>query len=285
MKRLICLACAASAIVTSATHAQVLVNRRSTLSYNYVFSGGTDVRSGEDSRTLTELMPNGDDNMDYAGQVDGTLPSGEPYSAGGNLHAHYHFDVAGFPNDIDMIHLDALVHAHSMQSGAGSSAIHVSNPGNEVELEFRVFSTIEFHLDGSMDSPFPVTQSYVMLQKRNGETWDTLASSLDSPEGRGPFNSHGTLTPGTYRMWSRLSADVEGEGPPTDIHCMYNLNLPGFGGCRADFNGDSIVDFFDYLDFVDAFAANAPSSDFNQDSIIDFFDYLDFVDAFAAGCG
>lgn len=96
--------------------------------------------------------------------------------------------------------------------------------------------------------------------------------------------AHGTLTPGRYRMVSRLSADVEGEGPPTDIHCMYNLELPGFGGCRAIFNGDSIVDFFDYLDFVDAFAANAPNADFNQDSVIDFFDYLDFVDAFA-GCG
>ncbi len=68
----------------------------------------------------------------------------------------------------------------------------------------------------------------------------------------------------------------------------YRLNLTGTcfvgGGCAADFNGDEVVDFFDYLDFVQAFAANDPSADFNQDQVIDFFDYLDFVQAFAAGC-
>ncbi len=54
--------------------------------------------------------------------------------------------------------------------------------------------------------------------------------------------------------------------------------------CAADFNNDGISDFFDYLDFVDAFSALEPAADFNGDTIIDFFDYLDFVDAFATGC-
>ncbi len=56
------------------------------------------------------------------------------------------------------------------------------------------------------------------------------------------------------------------------------------GGCSADFNDDGVVDFFDYLDFVSAFAANDPSADFNGDSAIDFFDYLDFVQEFSEGC-
>lgn len=43
-------------------------------------------------------------------------------------------------------------------------------------------------------------------------------------------------------------------------------------------------DFFDYLDFVAAFASEDPAADFNADSMIDFFDYLDFVLAFDAGC-
>ncbi len=54
--------------------------------------------------------------------------------------------------------------------------------------------------------------------------------------------------------------------------------------CPSDFNGDSVVDFFDYLDFVDAFSAGLSASDFNADGVIDFFDYLDFVDAFSIGC-
>ncbi len=54
--------------------------------------------------------------------------------------------------------------------------------------------------------------------------------------------------------------------------------------CRPDFNHDQTVDFFDYLDFVDAFANALPSADFNRDGVLDFFDYLDFVDAFSTGC-
>ena len=54
--------------------------------------------------------------------------------------------------------------------------------------------------------------------------------------------------------------------------------------CPADFNQDGIVDFFDYLDFVDAFSRNLLAADFNADAVIDFFDYLDFVDAFSTGC-
>ena len=58
----------------------------------------------------------------------------------------------------------------------------------------------------------------------------------------------------------------------------------GGGGCAADFNGDGQVDFFDYLDFVQAYADEDPSADFNGDGQIDFFDYLDFVQAYAEGC-
>jgi subtilisin family serine protease len=54
--------------------------------------------------------------------------------------------------------------------------------------------------------------------------------------------------------------------------------------CRADFNGNGTADFFDYLDFVQAFSNNAAAADFNGNGTVDFFDYLDFVQAFDAGC-
>ncbi len=67
-----------------------------------------------------------------------------------------------------------------------------------------------------------------------------------------------------------------------------DVGTPGFyrtcASCPADFNCDATVDFFDYLDFVDAFGSQSVTADFNQDGIIDFFDYLDFVDTFATGC-
>ena len=52
----------------------------------------------------------------------------------------------------------------------------------------------------------------------------------------------------------------------------------------ADFNHDLVLDFFDYLDFVQAFSSGDQSADFNRDQTLDFFDYLDFVDRFVGGC-
>ena len=73
-----------------------------------------------------------------------------------------------------------------------------------------------------------------------------------------------------------------------------NLGTQGFafsatgsinqGACQGDFNNDQTVDFFDYLDFVDAFSTGSANADFNNDQAIDFFDYLDFLAAFSSGC-
>jgi hypothetical protein len=58
--------------------------------------------------------------------------------------------------------------------------------------------------------------------------------------------------------------------------------------CRADFNGDGFVDFFDFNDFVDCFEGIAcpagKSADFNGDGFADFFDFDEFVAVFEAGC-
>ena len=65
-----------------------------------------------------------------------------------------------------------------------------------------------------------------------------------------------------------------------DIGCTESQ----FTSCRADYNLDTTVDFFDYLDFVNDFAAGRAAADFNGDGVLDFFDYLDFVQALSAGC-
>jgi DNA-binding beta-propeller fold protein YncE len=84
-----------------------------------------------------------------------------------------------------------------------------------------------------------------------------------------------------------MRANLDGTSPEIVIN---DIGLPNYlefvseGGCSADFNGDQQVDFFDYLDFAQAFAADEPSADFNGDHQVDFFDYLDFADAFSAGC-
>ncbi len=58
--------------------------------------------------------------------------------------------------------------------------------------------------------------------------------------------------------------------------------------CRADFNGDAFLDFFDYSDYVDCFETGTcppgRTADFNGDGFVDFFDYADYVTAFEQGC-
>lgn len=60
--------------------------------------------------------------------------------------------------------------------------------------------------------------------------------------------------------------------------------------CRADFNNDGFIDFFDYTAYVDCFeSGECPGSlpqrvaDYNGDGFADFFDYADFVDSFERG--
>ena len=60
--------------------------------------------------------------------------------------------------------------------------------------------------------------------------------------------------------------------------------LEGTPACPADFNGDGVIDLFDYLDFISYFSANDLRADVNSDQVVDLFDYLDFLAMLDAGC-
>ncbi len=132
---------------------------------------------------------------------------------------------------------------------------------------------------------------------RNGSIDTSLVATDANHVDPGDPESDGDVLEGS-EDWSRLIYNfrsspnyASGSSPVSTIdqHEM-DAELDAFidslytGGCAADFNGDTTLDFFDYLDFVDVFAANSPTADFNADTVVDFFDYLDFVAAFAAGC-
>ena len=78
--------------------------------------------------------------------------------------------------------------------------------------------------------------------------------------------------------WMRTRGVKNWPAPFFPSLAAFSSNQPS-----ADFNADSTIDFFDYLDFVSDFAARRAASDYNADTVIDFFDYLDFVASFAAG--
>ena len=52
------------------------------------------------------------------------------------------------------------------------------------------------------------------------------------------------------------------------------------GRKTADFNGDGIVNFADFFDFVDAFGTNDANYDLDDNGIVNFADFFEFVDAY-----
>lgn len=99
----------------------------------------------------------------------------------------------------------------------------------------------------------------------------------------GPFSTLPAIEQARLdRAASRLRGFAWGENLGW-INLGDDTHFVGFR-CAADFNDDGVVDLFDYLDFVAAFASEDPIADFNVDGVIDFFDYLDFVAVFASGC-
>jgi hypothetical protein len=98
---------------------------------------------------------------------------------------------------------------------------------------------------------------------------------------------HSSLPPG-YPVSKATGIDDAGNiyGWATDLAGAY-IAVRWSPACRADFNADGFLDFFDYLDFVACFeGAGSPGcdADFNADDFVDFFDYDDFVAAFETGC-
>ncbi|MCC6675760.1 MAG: hypothetical protein IT436_01325 [Phycisphaerales bacterium] len=63
-----------------------------------------------------------------------------------------------------------------------------------------------------------------------------------------------------------------------------NFRLCFDAGCPADLNGDGMVDFTDYLEFLNLYDAGSLCADFNGDGMIDFGDYLEFLNHYDAGC-
>ncbi len=144
-------------------------------------------------------------------------------------------------------------------------------------------SAAPFSVVASGAGPF----SYQWQMETTPDTWINLGTQ-PSPLACGGNASHATATPE-----NSPAPNIFAHGCPGPFNVRVIVSSPCgsvtstiavLSICAADFNCDRVLDFFDYLDFVGAFADNEQAADFNADDVIDFFDYLDFVDAFSHGC-
>ncbi len=146
-----------------------------------------------------------------------------------------------------------------------------------------------FDIDGVFDAP----ATFQWQWRQGSDAWTPMVDGVNQTQSgiqifvaNGVSSNSITLNPpagGTYPfiVWEL----------PISTRCIIindcgtvTSNEESLTICIADFNCDSALDLFDYLDFVAAFSDNLPGADFNADSVVDFFDYLDYVQAFSEGC-
>jgi len=89
-----------------------------------------------------------------------------------------------------------------------------------------------------------------------------------------------------YLFRSANDYAATGQTDPLSIRGYGPVNAAGALAlaCRVDLNHDGVVDFADYLAFLNLYDALDPAVDFTGDGIVDFGDYLEFLNLYDAGC-
>lgn len=144
-----------------------------------------------------------------------------------------------------------------------------------------------------LDYRWPVaTVSGVFIDVNEQESWRAEAFDADGVS-RGSVQLFPTLLAGSAMSWSletdskvitKVVITFTGTVPAGGV----TFALDNIGGsqpeCAADLNGDGLVDFGDYLDFLSAYSTFSSVADFNGDGLVDFQDFLEFLSHFDAGC-
>ncbi|MCC6676653.1 MAG: hypothetical protein IT436_05870 [Phycisphaerales bacterium] len=170
--------------------------------------------------------------------------------------------------------------------GPGSVSPAASSP-EQVVIGFSANITASapnFTVTGP-SGPVPFTLSYDAVNFRA-----TLAFSAALPAGDYTVSAADDITV------SGGSTKLDGEiaDPASAASLPSGDGLAGGGAmwtftvepatCAVDLNGDGVVDFADYLEFLNLYDALDPAVDFNGDGIVDFADYLEFLNLYDAGC-
>ncbi|MCC6676212.1 MAG: hypothetical protein IT436_03630 [Phycisphaerales bacterium] len=141
----------------------------------------------------------------------------------------------------------------------------------------------------------PGTKTFkIEVSGNGGTTWTrvrTVGPTGPGTQGGWIFDSFSVkdyVTP-SATVKVRFIADDLGTGSGSIIEAAIDdFQVVGLlcdtASCPADLNGDGIVDFADYLEFLNLYDAGDLRVDFNGDGIVDFADYLEFLNLYDAGC-
>lgn len=143
----------------------------------------------------------------------------------------------------------------------------------------------------------PPTNGYLSFYTCDDTSWDTklalyrgevclgegqILACVDDNCGGAPLRQSAVSVPCVKNVpyYCRVGGYLTARGPGV----LTMLYAPA---CRADFNNDGFMDFFDYDTFVNCYETGdcpeGTSADYNNDGFADFFDYDEFVGDFEQG--
>jgi len=192
----------------------------------------------------------------------------------------------------DPIHFVAtnLVTGDVVEASLFDFDIQAAGSGH-VRWDADLFETDALELDFVLGIPpqflTPGQHGRIELRIRNG----VVDTAIDDGIFAGLLPPVGTTIPLAIPLPNTFDLDYD-LGLDPNVPWDVLTDLSGGGGvnpavsatCPADLNGDGILDFFDVLAFLEAFAMGSADADFNLDDELNFFDVLAFLEAFAIGC-
>jgi hypothetical protein len=107
----------------------------------------------------------------------------------------------------------------------------------------------------------------------------SVDSGLEHPTGFDFLRGDATdcnlnLVPDSCDIAMGTSEDADGDGVPDECQT----------GCRADHDGNGVVDTRDVVEYLDDWSNKRPGADANGDVVVDIRDFIAFLNAWAAGC-
>ncbi|MBL8764800.1 MAG: hypothetical protein JNM07_11075 [Phycisphaerae bacterium] len=146
--------------------------------------------------------------------------------------------------------------------------------------------TADFNIDGDG------TANLLAPHDQSGTVAAPLFPGIEPPLPNGGFNETMALMPlspalgrGSSGPLIDLAGNIVAEDQRGFPRPIGRSDIGAFEArCRADYNGDTSVDDFDYFDFLNDFFSMAAAADYNGDTSVDDFDYFDFLNDFFWGC-
>jgi murein tripeptide amidase MpaA len=134
----------------------------------------------------------------------------------------------------------------------------------------------------------PDTNPFVVqLSNDNGASFVTVETVTENTSAwiRRQFRVRDYLTPTNtmrLRFIARDSTDAIVEAAVDEISA-FAIACPT-PNCPGDWNGDGVVDFNDFLSYLNDYNAANPRADINGDGIVDFNDFLEFLNYYNTPC-